>query len=327
MGTQPWPSGLPAPVWQRVSAGQVYPSAHLIGAQPCASASARVGVQVKSAAHEYPVVQGVGSQRRFDPQRWSAGHEVAVQPATQSDLRSGQHGTELDSQILPAPQSESAKQFLGGGFTPQYAPPHKLVAGISCWQALKPLGQSLTARHSGCPVGGSVAPGQLGPLKPESTPAPPVPPTPLSLPPAPVPPMPPPVPPPEPPPEPPWPPDPPLLTGPTSGAPTAASHRPQPSDPPPAVPPAPAPPPPMPPEPAPALPPLPDCPAVPPEPPPPPPFPACGAGPSVAWPPLPECAALVVVLLQPLKTNAANPATPTNETSAGDSRMIPLTVV
>ena len=66
---QPWPSGVPAPTWQRVSAGQAYPSVHLTGAQPCPSASERVGAQVKLVAHEYPAVQGIGSQRSFDPQR------------------------------------------------------------------------------------------------------------------------------------------------------------------------------------------------------------------------------------------------------------------
>ena len=258
-------------------------------------------------------MQGVGSQREDVPQRWSAGHEVAVHPDTQSYRRRGQHGTELDSQILPAPQSESAEQFLGGGFTtPQYAPPHEFVAGISCLQALKPLGQSLAVRHSGCPAGGSVAPGQLGPVRPASTPMPPDPPTPASFPPAPVPPIP-------PPPEPPLPPDPPLLKGPISGAPTAASHRPHSPDPPLAVPPGPMPPLPRPP--APALPPLPNRPAVPPPP------PAGGAEPPALCPALPPCPLLVVeLLLQPLPANAANPTNPTNQKDAGDSLMCPLIV-
>jgi hypothetical protein len=252
-------------------------------------------VQVKSAGHEYPAVHGVGSQRRVDPQRWSAGHEVAVQPATQSERRRVQHATELDAQILPAPQSASAEQFLGGGLIVHEVPPHELVAGSSCRQALKPLGQSLTARHKGWPAGGSVAPGQLAPLGPESTPAPPLAPTPPSLPPA-----------------------------PTSGEPAAASHRPQPLDPPLALPPVPAPPPATPPAPAPALPPVPDCPAAPPEPP--LPFPACATGPSMAWPPLPPCPVLVAFPLQPLRTNSESPTPPTNETRADNSRMLPPTV-
>lgn len=119
MGTQPWTSGLPAPVWQRVLAGQAYPSPHLMGAQPWGSASDCVGAQVKPAAQEKPALQGMGSQRKVLPQRCSAGHEVVVQPDTQSYSRRGQQGTDFETQILPAPQSLSVAQFLGGGFTPQ----------------------------------------------------------------------------------------------------------------------------------------------------------------------------------------------------------------
>jgi hypothetical protein len=85
----------------------------------------------------------MGSQRKLVPQRWSAAHDVAVQPATQSYSKISQHGTDFDTQILPVAQSVSTEQFLGGGFTPQYAPPHdELVDGRSCWQALYGLGQS-----------------------------------------------------------------------------------------------------------------------------------------------------------------------------------------
>jgi hypothetical protein len=94
-------------------------------------------MQVKLAAQEYPAVQGMGSQRKLVPQRWSAAHDVAVQPATQSYSKISQHGTDFDTQILPVAQSVSTEQFLGGGFTPQYAPPHELDDdGRSCWQAL-----------------------------------------------------------------------------------------------------------------------------------------------------------------------------------------------
>ena len=82
-------------------------------------------------------MQGVDSHHPEVPQRWSAGHEVAVHAGTQA-FPEPQHGYPVDWHILPAPQSVSRLHSPGGGGSEGQAKvPHRSAdVGPLGWQEL-----------------------------------------------------------------------------------------------------------------------------------------------------------------------------------------------